>query len=80
MICIIMRILDALVNATRVFITRRWAAVGGVLNGRPLICGGFNGAQSFKDCFYVEGKPAENVSMTRIRSFATSTVLRGKYI
>jgi len=55
--------------------TQRWASVGGVVNGRPLICGGFNGVQSFKDCFYIEGEPAQNLSMTRIRSFATSAVM-----
>jgi len=57
--------------------TQRWAAVGGVLEGRPLICGGFNGTHSFKDCFYVAGDQNHNQpSMAQIRSFATSMVLK----
>ena len=56
----------------------RWASVGGLLNGRPLICGGFNGTDSFKDCFYVErNRTYENTSMTEIRSFAASVNLKG---
>merc|ERR1712156_582368 len=55
----------------------RWASIGGVLNGRPLICGGFNGTDSFKDCFYVErNRTYENTSMTEIRSFAASVNLK----
>jgi len=57
--------------------TQRWAAVGGVLKGRPLICGGFNGTHSFKDCFYISGDQVNNQpSMSQIRSFATSLVLK----
>ena len=57
----------------------RWASVGGLLNGRPIICGGFNGTHSFKDCFTVQGNVSnqQNISMTQIRSFATSVVLTG---
>jgi len=55
----------------------RWASVGGLVNRRPLICGGFNGTHSFKDCFSVQGNGInhQNISMTQTRSFATSVVL-----
>ena len=57
----------------------RWASVGGLVNHKPLICGGFNGTHSFKDCFTVQGNVSnqQNISMTQIRSFATSVVLTG---
>merc|ERR1711973_888677 len=54
----------------------RWASIGGVLNGRPLICGGFNGTNSFRDCFWLGPKPDKiEVSLSQIRSFATSLVM-----
>jgi len=54
----------------------RWASIGGVLNGRPLICGGFNGTDSFRDCFWLGPKPDKiQVSLSQIRSFATSLVM-----
>ena len=55
----------------------RWASVGGVLNGRPLICGGFNPPFSFQDCFYVQGDHNQNISMIQKRSFASSVVMKG---
>ena len=55
----------------------RWASVGGLLNGRPIICGGFNGTDSFKDCFFVQGDHDKEISMTQIRSFATAINLKG---
>ena len=57
--------------------SQRWASVGGVLNGRPLICGGFNPPFSFQDCFYVQGDPNQNISMIQKRSFASSVVMKG---
>ena len=57
----------------------RWASVGGLLNGRPIICGGFNGTHSFKDCFFVQGDHDKEKSMTQIRSFATAINLKGMY-
>ena len=48
------------------------------MNGKPLICGGFNGTHSFQDCFFVQGNINQNISMTQIRSFATAVVLQGK--
>ena len=58
---------------------QNWAAVGGLLNGKPLICGGFDGPHSFQDCFYLEGNIGQDVSMTQIRSFATAINLKGKF-
>ena len=55
----------------------RWASVGGLLNGRPIICGGFNGTDSFKDCFFVQGDHDKEISMAQIRSFATAINLKG---
>ena len=66
------------VNNLQLAPTSRWASVGGLLNGKPLICGGFNGTHSFQDCFFVQGNINQNISMTQIRSFATAVVLRGK--
>ena len=57
--------------------SQRWASVGGVLNGRPLICGGFNPPFSFQDCFYVQGDHNQNISMIQKRSFASSVVMKG---
>ena len=60
--------------------SERWASVGGLLNGRPIICGGFYPPFSFQDCFFVQGDKKQNISMTTKRSFATAVVLKGMRI
>ena len=77
-ICYSQKIAPLKCNNLQTAPSSRWASVGGLLNGKPLICGGFNGTHSFQDCFFVHGNINQNISMTQIRSFATAVVLQGK--
>ena len=58
----------------------RWNSVGGNLNGRPLICGGWLPDERLQDCFFVEGTQGGNkyISMTQQRAAAAVVVLNGK--
>ena len=56
----------------------RWASVGGNLNGRPLICGGWYPNNRLQDCFFVQGNTNQKISLTQERSSAGVVVLNGK--
>ena len=65
-------------------LTPRGGAVGGLLDGRPMICAGkgFNNNEmetwyQHKNCFFVQGKIDQRISMTEIRSGAASVILKG---
>ena len=57
----------------------RWASVGGNLNGRPLICGGWLPNERLQDCFFVQGNQGnQKISMIEQRAAAAVVVLNGK--
>ena len=57
----------------------RWASVGGNLNGRPLICGGWLPDERLQDCFFVQGNQGnQKISMIEQRAAAAVVVLNGK--
>ena len=57
----------------------RWNSVGGNLNGRPLICGGWLPNERLQDCFFVQEKNQGNqkISMIEQRAAAAVVVLNG---
>ena len=56
----------------------RWNSVGGNLNGRPLICGGWLPNDRLQDCFFVQGNTNQKISMTQQRASASVVVLNGE--
>ena len=59
----------------------RFGSVGGLLNGKPLVCGGSfkSYRNALQDCFLVNGnKNIPPISMTQKRTLAAAVVLKGK--
>ena len=53
-------------------------AIGGLLEGEPIICGGFNNAYTSKNCYEITSKRSDQlVIMSTMRSNAAGVVING---
>ena len=59
----------------------RYSSIGGLLGGKPIICGGYDGAGAANDCFFVKDSSGEmTVKLKYPRTSATSIALNGTAI
>ena len=60
-------------------VPQRSGSVGGLIDGKPLICGGYLSGHPLADCFSVDGTKFERKSfLTQQRAFAASVLLNSK--